>query len=117
GQRPRRDKLGSLKVLGCSFSAAIVFHDVEAKLLAFHERAHTCALHSGNVNEHVVPAAILLDKAKTFGGIEELDCSSAHDDFLSNRQNKTVVRRMADAVQHESDKENRRSAEAQKQSS
>jgi hypothetical protein len=71
------------QVFGGSLAAAIVTNRFERKLLAFVESAHARAFDSRDVNEHIRAAAILLNEAKTFGGVEELYGTSCHDDFLS----------------------------------
>jgi len=82
GQRSELQSLGSLKVVSCILAAAAVRDDVEADLLAVDERAHAGALNSGDVNEHIGVAVVGLNEAKTLGGIEELNGTSSHDDFL-----------------------------------
>jgi hypothetical protein len=49
----------------------------------FSDGAHAGTLDGGDVDENVRSAVIGLDEAETFGGVEELYCSSCHDDFLS----------------------------------
>src|SRR5690554_4396355 len=77
--------LRGLQVLRRASAAAAVLNDIEIELLAFDDGAHACALHGGDMDEHVRLSAVLLDEAETLGGVEELDRSGVHDDFLSNR--------------------------------
>jgi hypothetical protein len=37
------------------------------------------------MNEYVLAAIVGLNEAEAFGGVEELDGTCGHDDFLSNR--------------------------------
>src|SRR5436190_558349 len=46
--------------------------DVEGDLLAVDERAQARGLYRGDVDEHVLGAAVRRDEAEAFGGVEEL---------------------------------------------
>jgi hypothetical protein len=114
----KRDlSLRGLEVLGGALAVACVLHDVEADLLAFDQGLHSGAFDGRDVDENVRLAVAQLDKAKTFGRIEELDGSRIHGDFLSNRHSFSTPDRLPNAVFFEIEKEDRQSATAQKQSS
>jgi hypothetical protein len=78
-----RISLRGFEVLGGALAVPVILHDVEADLLAFGERLHSRALDGRDVDEHVGLPIAQFDEAEAFGGIEELDGSRVHDDFLS----------------------------------
>jgi hypothetical protein len=78
----KRYSLRSLKILSRALAATVVLDNVEAELLAFHDRAQTSAFDGGDVDENVRAAIVGLDEAEALGRIEELDGSDSHDDFL-----------------------------------
>lgn len=101
--------LCSLKILGHVLSIARVSRNIEGKLLAFVEGAHTRTLDSRNVNEHIRTACIDLDETKALGIIEEFYSSSIHDDFLSIGREKSVVeKKIRQKFQIDSEEENHR---------
>jgi hypothetical protein len=79
----QRNQLRGLQVLGRALAAAVVLHEVEAKLLALDERAHAGPFYRRDVDEYVRLAVAKLDESEALGRVEELYCSSIHDDFLS----------------------------------
>ena len=66
-----------LEVFGRFFAA--VRHDFIFNLLAFVEIAQSGALDSRDVNEHILAAALRLDKAVTFGRVEPLHSACSHN--------------------------------------
>jgi hypothetical protein len=72
---------GRLQIAGGLLTA--LRHDFEADLLALHQRAHTGALHRGDVHEHILRAIVRLNEAEAFLGIEKLHSSDRHQEFLS----------------------------------
>jgi hypothetical protein len=62
-----------LQIGGSGLAAARIGLHVERKLLALVEIAHTGALNSRDVNEHIRAATVLHDKAEAFLGVEELN--------------------------------------------
>jgi hypothetical protein len=69
------------------------------------------------VDKCVSIAVVRLDEAEALGGIEPLNCSIVHSDFLSNRYRRSPSVRMTNAVKYEFEGEDRESAGARKQSS
>jgi len=74
---PRLLSVGGLEI-GRLHLAALILLDVVRHALVFAQRAHSRALHVGDVDERVGPAALRLDKAETFGLIEKLDDACGH---------------------------------------
>ena len=68
--------LFSLKLL-CRFPAAIG-NDLILNVLAFIERAQPGPLNRGDVHEHILAAALRLDKAVTLGRVEPLHSACSH---------------------------------------
>lgn len=76
--------LGSLKILGCVLAAAVVAHDVEVQLLTLDDGAHAGTLDGRDVDEHVLLAGVGRNEAETFGGIEEFNGTSSHDETFQS---------------------------------
>jgi hypothetical protein len=81
--RQRHHELDGLQVFRGGLARTAVLNNFEADLLAFDERRHAGALNGGDVDENVVSAVFRLDEAEAFGGIEELNGSDGHNDYLS----------------------------------
>src|SRR4051812_16974592 len=75
--------LGRLQLAGRHLAAALVALELEADLLAFRQRAEARTFDGGDVDEHVLAAAIRLDEAKALGGVEPLHGSNRHSRHLS----------------------------------
>ena len=75
-----KTRLGSnLKVDGRGFA---FFHgNLELDLLAFHQRAQTRFLNSGDVDEYVLGTIVRLDKAKAFRWVEPFHFPHSHVDL------------------------------------
>jgi hypothetical protein len=69
-----------LKIVSRALAAAAVLHDIEAEFLPIDERTKTGAFDSGDVNEDVGPAAVLLNETKAFVRVKEFHGSSGHRD-------------------------------------
>src|SRR5581483_4612683 len=76
-------RTGSGRLQIASSLLAALGDDLVGDLLTFVERAHTGALHSGDVHEHILRAVIRLDESIALLGIEELHSSDRHQTFLS----------------------------------
>jgi hypothetical protein len=92
------DELSSSQVLGSILAAAGILNDIEVDLLALVQRMQARPLDGRDMDEHIRLAAADLDEAKAFGGIEELNSSGVHGDFLSNRHSFSPPRRVQSAV-------------------
>src|SRR3954464_15251725 len=73
-------KSGDADVLGLRTLGAL--GDVELDLLVLVKRLVAAGLDGGEVDEHVLAAAVLCDEAETLVGVEPLDGSLCHDLFL-----------------------------------
>src|SRR3954463_1285913 len=73
-------KSGDADVLGLRTLGAL--RDVELDLLILVKRLVAAGLDGGEVDEHVLAAAVLRDEAETLVGVEPLDGSLSHDLFL-----------------------------------
>jgi hypothetical protein len=71
--------LKELKIISRALAGPAIRHDFELELLAFREGAQPSALDSGDVHEHIGPAALRLNEAEALFGIEPLDCTDCHD--------------------------------------
>jgi hypothetical protein len=104
--------LSGTKIVGRTLSAAIVFYDVKAHLLAFGQSAQAGTLDGRDMNENIRPAVVGLDEAEAFGRIEELYSSDIHDDsFQSVTRDRTLrVRRCVHyrSILEEEDRQMRR---------
>jgi hypothetical protein len=74
---------GSAEIFSSALAVAAILDDVEAHLLAFVQGMHAGALDSGDVNKHIRAAIVRLNEAIALGGIEKLNNTGIHDDFLS----------------------------------
>src|SRR5258705_10644814 len=62
--------------------AALVLFKVIAHALVLLQRAHTCTLDRGDVDECVIAALVRADEAVTFGIVEKFDCAERHCSVL-----------------------------------
>jgi hypothetical protein len=62
---------------------AATINEVEFQLLTFSERFQAGTFHSADVDEHIGPAIIPLDKTESFLSVEELHNALAGSDYLS----------------------------------
>ena len=86
--------LDQLQIAG-GFLAAIL-HDVEAHSLAFDQHSNAGALNRGDVNEHVLAAAIGLNEAETLLSIEPFDFTVRHLDLEKTRVPPCAIARRAE---------------------
>jgi len=70
-----------LKVFG-RLLATIAYNFVLDRLTLI-KSAQACPLDSGNVNEHILPAALRLNESVPFGRVEPLHGSSSHHRLLA----------------------------------
>jgi hypothetical protein len=70
----------------CRFLAAIG-DNLVLNVLAFVERAQPGPLDRGDVNEHILAAALRLDKAVTFGRVEPLHSACSHSSVSKSSEN------------------------------
>jgi hypothetical protein len=76
GGIPTERRTLSLEIYGCVFAAILL--NLVGDLLAFIETVQARALDSADMDENVLPAAVGLNEAETFGGVEPLDRACSH---------------------------------------
>jgi len=76
------DKLRCLEVFSGNLASTRVCHCVEAHLLTFSERVHSCPLKRSDVNKHIRPAIVRLNEAKAFIDVEEFYRANSHSELL-----------------------------------
>jgi hypothetical protein len=93
-------RLDGLKLLSSHLARPIVAHNFEANFLALDDFAHSSALHGGDVNEHIRPAIVRLNKAESLSGIVPFNCANGHNEpFHGNKKiGRTKVRLMVVSI-------------------
>src|SRR5689334_18774580 len=72
---------GLLEVRGCGLALSSAL-EIEADLLPLVELTQARLFDGGDVDEHVRTAAIRLDEAEAFCGVEPFDRADGHEDCL-----------------------------------
>src|SRR5580658_3361312 len=81
-KQSRSTALNGLQILGSRFAGLAIDHDLERDTLAFTQLAQSGALDSADVDEHILAAALGLDKSITLLRVEPFHCSVAHGTLL-----------------------------------
>ena len=75
---------------------AAIGNDFVLNVLTFVERAQPGPLHSGDVNEHILAAALRLDKAVTLCRVEPLHSACSHYQSPRIQKNESLPQMIAD---------------------